>query len=354
MKIKSVILLGLAMLFANALYAQLPSGPATAPTPSVAQGPMNEKDVITELKKEGAPQLVKDLGARGVDFEMNPDIEKRLRKAKATDDVIKAVTAAGPKERAAAIKTEAAASGAMVLPPEEAADFKAVETELDPDKGIALAEAYVKKYPKSPALSYIYAFEGNFYENKNDVAKTVEYAEKSIALKPDNLMSLLEAAYAIPQPQFTRLHGADEESQLDKAESYAKDAIKAVEDLKKLPNEQDADFASRKADYLSSAHGDLGMIHLDRAQLGLMSLDTSELAKSVEEFKLATSLTQHPVGTDYYRMGEAYKLLGKFDEAIAAFTRAGEVGPPVLKQYADKQIEALKNAKPTAGPPAKP
>jgi tetratricopeptide (TPR) repeat protein len=354
MKIKSVILLGLAMLFANALYAQLPSGPATAPTPSVAQGPMNEKDVITELKKEGAAQLMKDVGTRGVDFEMNPDVEKRLRKAKATDDVIKAVTAASPKGRAAALKAEAAATGAMVLPPEETADFKAVETELDPDKAIALAEAYVRKYPKSIALSYIYAFEGNAYENKNDVAKTVELAEKSITLKPDNLMSLLEAAYAIPQPQFTRLHAADEESQLDKAESYAKDAIKAVDDLKKLPNEQDADFANRKADYLASIHGDLGMIHLDRAQLGLMSLDTSELAKSVDEFKLATSMTQHPAGTDYYRMGEAYRLLGKYDDAIAAFTKASNIGPAVLKQYADKQIEALKNAKPTAGPPAKP
>jgi len=354
MKIKFVILLGPALLLASALFAQLPSGPATAPTPSVAQGPMTDKEVITELKKDGAAQLVKDLGARGVVFEMDPDIEKRLRKAKATDDVIKAVTAAGPKERAAAIKTEAAASGAMVLPPEEAAEFKAVETELDPDKGIALSEAYVKKYPQSPARSYIYAFEGNFYENKNDVVKSVEYAERSIALKPDNLMSLLEAAYAIPQPQFTRLHGSDEESQLDKAESYAKDALKAVDNLKKLPNEQDADFANRKNDYLASAHGDMGMIHLDRAQLGLMSLDTSELAKSVDEFKLATTLTQHPVGTDYYRMGEAYKLLGKYDDAIAAFTKAGELGPAVLKQYADQQIAGLKNAKPAAGAPAKP
>ena len=354
MKIKSVILLGPALLLASALFAQLPTGPATAPTPSVAQGPMNEKEVITELKKDGAAQLAKDLGARGVDFEMNPDIEKRLRKAKATDDVVKAVTAAGPKERAAAIKTEAAATGAMVLPPEEAAEFKAVETELDPDKAIALAEAYIQKYPKSTALTYIYAFEGNAYENKNDAAKIVEYAEKSIALKPDNLMSLLEAAYAIPQPQYTRLHGSDEESQLDKAESYAKDAIKAVDKLKQLPNEQDADFTSRKADYLASAHGDLGMIHLDRAQLGLMSLDTAELAKSVDEFKLSTTLTKHPVGTDYYRMGEAFKLLGKYDDAIAAFTKAGAVGPPVLKQYADQQIAALKNAKPAAGPPAKP
>ena len=72
---------------------------------------MTEKEVITELKKDGADQLQKDLDKRGVAFEMDPDIEKRLRKAKATDEVIKAVTAAGPKERAAAAKAAAMASG---------------------------------------------------------------------------------------------------------------------------------------------------------------------------------------------------------------------------------------------------
>jgi tetratricopeptide (TPR) repeat protein len=242
----------------------------------------------------------------------------------------------------------------MVLPPEETADFKALENELDPDKAIALAEAYVKKYPNSQALSYVYAFEGNAYENKGDAAKIVEYAERSIALKNDNLMSLLEAAYAIPQPQYTRLHEADAESQLDKAEAYAKDAIKAVDSLKKVPHEHDAAFANRKAGYLANAHGDLGMIHLDRAQLGLMSLDTTELAKAIDEYKLAVSLTPHPNPTDYYRMGEAYKLLGNTDEAIAAFSQASDLGQGVLKQYADQQVAALKKAKATAGPPAKP
>ena len=110
---------------------------------------MTEKEVITELKKDGADQLLKDLDKRGVAFEMDADIEKRLRKAKATDEVIKAVTSAGPKERAAAAKAAAMASGAVVLSPEESADFKALQTELDPDKAIALAEAFVQKHPKS-------------------------------------------------------------------------------------------------------------------------------------------------------------------------------------------------------------
>jgi len=322
--------------------------------PAQGQGPMSEKDVITELKKKGeADQLVKDLGTRGVDFEVDADTEKRLRKAKATDEIIAAVKAAGPKERAAAIKASAIAHGMTVVSKEESADFKALESELDPDKAIALAEAYGAKYPRSAVLSYAYAFEANAYENKGDAAKIVEYAEKSLALKKDNLMALLMAAYAMPQPQYVKLHQADEEKELTKAEEFCQDALKVIADLKKSDDETDSDFADRKAGYTSSIHADLGMIHLNRAQLGLMSLDTDELAKAVQEYNLAVAYP-HAQPTDYFRLGEADRLLGKTDDAIAAFTKASELGQGVLKQYSEAQIANLKAAKAKAGTPAKP
>ncbi len=291
-----------------------------------AQPPMTEKEVISELKKAGPDQLVKDLDKRGVAFEMDPDIEKALRKAKATDEIIKAVTSAGPKERAAAAKAAAMANGQVILTPAEDADFKAMSTELDPDKAIALAEAFVQKYPNSEVLSYAFAFEANAYQTKGDAAKIVEYAEKSLDLKKDNLMSLLLAAYAMPQPQFMNLHHTDEEDQLAKAETYCQDALKAVNDLKKQPNETDEDFAKRKAIYISNVHADLGMIHLDRAQLGLMGMDKEELAKAEQEYKQAVTLTDNPDPSDYFRMGEACRLQGKIDDAIAAFTKASELG----------------------------
>ena len=122
---------------------------------------------------------------------------------------------------------------AVIVPPEESADFKALQTELDPDKAIALAEAFVQKHPNSNVLSYVYAFEANAYQMKGDAAKIVEYGEKSLDLKKDNLMSLLIVAYAIPTPQYINLHQADEEKQLTKAETYCQEAIKAIDDLKK-------------------------------------------------------------------------------------------------------------------------
>jgi len=345
MTMKTAFLLGPSLFLSSILLAQAP-----ASTPA----PMTEKEVVSELKKQGADQLMKDLNTRGVVFEMDADTEKRLRKAKATDQVIQAVTAAGPKERAAAAKAAALAAGEVVVPPEESADLKALESELDPDKAIALADAFVQKHPKSEVLTYAYAFEANAYQTKGDAAKIVEYGEKSLAVKKDNLMSLLLVAYAIPTPQYINAHQSDEEKQLSQAEGYIQEGYKAVDSLKKLPNESDADFARRKTSYTSNLHADMGMVHLDRAQLGLMGIDKEELAKAEQEYRQAISGTDKPDPSDYYRLGEACRLEGKIDDAIAAFTKASEVGQGPVKQFADQQIDTLKKAKAQSGTPAKP
>jgi len=162
-------------------------------------------------------------------------------------------------------------------------------------------------------------------------------------------MSLLIAAYMIPTPQYINQHKSDEDKQLGTAEGYCQDAIKAVEALKKGPTEADDAFIKRKNQYMSSLHSDLGMIHLDRAQLGLMGLDKDELVKAQNEYKQAVSLTDKPEANDYYRLGEAYRLDGKLDDAIAAFTKASQLDNGVVKQYAERQIQALQNAKAQAG-----
>ena len=62
--------------------------------------------------------------------------------------------------------------------------------------------------------------------------------------------------------------------------------------------------------------------------------------------------TGHPNPSDYYRMGEAYGLEGKLDDAIQAFTKAGEFGQGTLiKTYADEQVAQLKQRK-AQGPAA--
>jgi tetratricopeptide (TPR) repeat protein len=88
------------------------------------------------------------------------------------------------------------------------------------------------------------------------------------------------------------------------------------------------------------------MVHLERAAGSLAGPDKAELAKAEEEFKTAVTATDRPDPQDYYRMGEAYKMDGKLDDAIQAFTNASQIGQgTMIKPYADKQIEELKKRK---------
>ena len=89
-------------------------------------------------------------------------------------------------------------------------------------------------------------------------------------------------------------------------------------------------------------------------ELGLMGIDKEELAKAEQEYRQAISGTDKPDPSDYYRLGEACRLEGKIDDAIAAFTKASEVGQGPVKQFADQQIDTLKKAKAQSGTPAKP
>ena len=128
MRIKRILWVLAAFAFSSLLYAQTRGQMPSPTTPSTqsqtsgmtnaqmqgqnpaqtgekgkkAQGPagMTEKEVTKEIKSSPAETVIKDVKERGVDFDMTPDIEKKLRKAKATDEVIEAVRQAGPKVRA--------------------------------------------------------------------------------------------------------------------------------------------------------------------------------------------------------------------------------------------------------------
>ncbi|MGA3168039.1 MAG: tetratricopeptide repeat protein [Terriglobia bacterium] len=345
MRMKYALLMVVVLVLSSALYAQGPSAPV----------PMTEKEVMKELKSQGPAQLIKDVSQRGTDFDMNPDTEKKLRKANATDEVVKAVASAGPKARAAAKAAGLGVTGGQVLTAEEGKDFLAIRNELDPDKAITLVEDFAKKYPNSPVLSYAYSFEANANQQKGDVAKVVAFCQKSLELKKDNLMSLIMIVSVMPQPQYLKDHEADKEKQLALAENYAQDALKQIDELKKQGEEADADFAKRKGEYAAGLHGALGMVHLDRSEMGLAGPDKDELVKAEQEYTTAVTTTDRPDSRDYYRLGEAYNIDGKIDEAIAAFTKAAELGQgTMIKQYADKQIEALNARKGQSATPAKP
>ena len=318
-----------------------------AQVPAPALAPLTEKEVISLLKSKQSPAVV---AQRGVDFEISPEIEKKLRKAKADDQFIQVVRDAGPAGRAA----RAANPNAPRVTPEEGQAIWAVANELDPDRAIQLAQDFEKKFPNSPVLSEAYSSAAVAYARKDEMAQAVEYGEKSLKSNPQNVKALLLLAPLLPQPQLLRSGDLDKEKKLTDAESYAKRALPLIDQLPRQPNETDDQLQKRKAGYAAQMHSALGMVHLERSTLALQGPDHEELAKAEEEYQIAVTMTHEPIPEDYYRLGEVRAMLGKLDGAIEAFTKASELGQgTMIKTYADQRIAELNKRKSQAPPPAK-
>ena len=328
-----------AMIMAGAGWA-LAQGPAL---------PLTQKELVQLLKdKQFRTQAASIVEQRGVDFELTPEIEKQLRKAKADDALIEIVKKSGPSVRAERAK----ASGGMEVTPEESRDFQAVRDELDPDRQIQLAADFEQKHPSSSLLTYVHVLRAGAYNQKEDVEKVIEYCTKSLELKSDNLMALLLAAPIMPQPQ--ALRGANAEERLDQAEKYAKLGLELVEQLTAQPSETPEQFAGRKASYQRDLHAALGMVHMQQSRLTLAGgPDRGELEIAEKEYQTAISISSQPNAADYYRLGEVRERLSNTDGAIEAYTKAAELSQgSVIQTYADQRIAELQKVKAQA--PAKP
>ncbi len=308
------------------------AGPTAATVPQ--QKPMTLDEVRDLLKKnKNSPDVVlKALDARKVNFDISPDVEKKLRKAGATDDMLQAVWKATPKGQNAATASLTSPTGVQLKATDkESMGYQTLQRELDPEKKLRMVEEFAQQFPNSQLLSYIYTQGANASQAKNDLEGILSYCDKSLKLDPDNIYSLVIAAVTLPQPQMQR--GPDAAQRLAQAQQYAKRALSLMDKFPKQPNEADEQFQKRKGALLSEAHGALGMVYLQSDQPD----------KAIEEFKTAVSLDPTPDPQIYYRLGEVYANEGKKNDALAAFTKASELsqGTP-LKEYADREIEKLK------------
>src|ERR1043165_546877 len=140
--------------------------------------------------------------------------------------------------------------------PQEAQDFQALRNEaqagLDAEKVIQLGSDFEKKYPTSSLLTYSDMFVAQGYQQKGDAEKAIEYGEKSLKLKPDNLMSLIITATLLPTPQ--ALKGGDKEKRLAEAETDANKALELIQQIPKQANETDDAYNKRKASLGANLH----------------------------------------------------------------------------------------------------
>jgi tetratricopeptide (TPR) repeat protein len=306
--------------------------------------PLTQKEVVDLMKgKGGHQQAAVEINQRGVDFELTPDIEKKLRKAKADDAFIELVKNSSPQVRAA----RAAHGGGNIPSPAENQAFRNLQNELVPEKAIQLVEEFLKTYPKSTYLSFAYLFGANACQQKGDLPQVLVYLDKSLEANPDNIVSLVMKATLLPQPQM--LKGGDDAKtkRLTTAEESANKALKLVEQLPKNAQETDEAFAKRKAMLAAGAHAALGLTHLQRAYMALEGPDKGELLAAEQEYRTAVTSVDNPTPEDFYRLGETLVIENKLPQALAAFAKASELGSgTALKGIAERRIEEIKAKNP--------
>ena len=247
-----------------------------------------------------------------------------------------------------------AAPAKPAVTPEESKAYSAIQSELDPARQAQMVDDFAKKYPDQPlVLSEVYFFGAYASQQQNNLAKAVDYGYKSLQANPSNLRSLLMMSGLLPQPQVIQGNDADKEKKLTDAEADANKALQEIPDLKQ-PNMTPDQLTKAKASLESQAHASLGMVHLQRAMMGLTGADPQELAKSEQEYKASVTSTDKPNAEDYFRLGEVYEMENKADDAIDAFTQVSKLSQGQLQAMAGQQIDKLKKAKAQSPAPAKP
>ena len=232
--------LGVAVLFAAILVPQLvarsphPQSKQSAPTAQAPPSPLTLDEVIRLIKeRKSDPQSAASaIVERGVDFELEEKAEKKLRKAGADDDLLAdiwKVTPSGKAHMRALLTTptgtdvQASAGEAMAL--------QEIQSEGAPDRRLRMVDAFEKKYPNSPVLSYVYTEAAKAQQQNGAFDEAVQYCRKSLKLDPDNTFSLIIMALVLPQPKLLKGSPKEVAGRLSEAAADANRALALLEKL---------------------------------------------------------------------------------------------------------------------------
>ena len=235
--------LGVALLLGGLLFSPLSARPLfsqTNPSPPSVSPPLTLDEVLRLIKekKSDPKSAASTIAERGVDFELEEKVEKKLRKAGADDDLLAEIWKGTPSGKAhlrallttpTGVDVQASAVEAMAL--------QDIQKENAPDSRLRMVDAFEKKFPTSPLLSYAYTEAARAHQQTGDLAETVEYCRKSLKLDPDNTFSLIIMALVLPQPKLLKGNVSEVAARLSEAAADANRALALLEKLQKRPDE---------------------------------------------------------------------------------------------------------------------
>jgi tetratricopeptide (TPR) repeat protein len=177
--------------------------------------------------------------------------------------------------------------------------FQNCHTEKDPQIRVKCLDGFVAQYPKSTLMEYVDQLYYQAYYQLKNYAKTIEYADKLVALGDKaNLGLRVQAIQARIQifPFAFKADAPDAQTQLTKERDAALLAVKLLDQYKSSPDSKLTDEQYKAGLALFYASG------------GFANLQLKDNAAAVESFKAA--LTNNPNdAVSEYRLGLAYLAL---------------------------------------------
>jgi len=212
--------------------------------------------------------------------------------------------------------------------------YQAADKEQNPQQKIKMLDDFVKTYPNSTLLPYVYRAYYSTYMTLKNFAQAIEYADRMIALGDKiDANGKLEAYYTRAQAFYLGV-SQDKTLQtpdsLTKARDNALAGLKTVEELKKPDNVEQAQFDQQKK----------GVNVLFNAVAALASTNLKDYPGAVGYYKTLLTIDPNDAAS-HYRLGIVYLQMNPPQGTDGFFQLARAID---LKIPNDSQVRAyLKN-----------
>lgn len=178
---------------------------------------------------------------------------------------------------------------------------------------IQAGEDLVTKFPATPYATYVFQYLTVAYIQAGQVDKGLATGEKAMQMNPQDFRTMGVLGQTIAR---TLTDSApDAAAKLEKAETYAKNAIAGVATWVKPDSMTDANFTGLKNDVLTMGH----------ATLGLVAIHKGNFEGAIPDLQQAVDLGNNTDPTNYYLLGLANQNSGHYDKATTAFEKCAAV-----------------------------
>jgi hypothetical protein len=175
--------------------------------------------------------------------------------------------------------------------------YQAAAAEKNPLAQIKLLDDFLSKYPSSCLLNYIYPLYYNNYFAQKNFPKTIEYADKMIAMGDKIVPGELYSAHYARALAYNSIQNPDAAT-AKAAQAASKAALKVLDQIAKPDTEDPAKFAQDKK----------AMIVLFNGTAAGAAMAAKDFAGAIESYKAVLAITPDDLISNF-NSGKAYMAL---------------------------------------------